>query len=649
MRIIGLLLLLALLTGILVSLDPTVSGRLVVTRAFPGTIHVTTIFQGGENYKVISEIGYGSVAYGIYRAGSNKTGYYLFVYNMTTRSIDREIVVSTSEASISSDEIHFYSSPGTDALLVRIAPLSKTIIILYASSEPDIRVEDYRIRDVHIINGGIIVETSDQGILFLRGDSMLTLPLSENIIVYDGVVIDDKLVVLYYDRGVGHYFVDTIDIRGTPTILSHLDLGSYSASPNSRIYIGQSLVIALENMVLIGEIDHNSSELVTRIKTSGEINPGGEILTQPILVDNYIMVPTYQNGTVYLAIYDVDLNLLALKPVLEINGVFKTSFYSGLKGRYAILSITDSKNIYVFTYSPRGELALAIKLDSKTTYYFKPVLGGSVFVYLNKTSSKGKGGTNYYLYVVSVDGRYAYLAGNIVPSSLRIVEFSNSLSLSFVVKGEARTAIPLPKEAYATLILRNTAVLIPYGLKVSVYVTDRLGRQFIYNDIVSGQPVTVPLGRLSVKIVSREGYMGSEDNYEPISLAVEPSDCVEIDAKKYNAEVLIDGPYAEIIFIPESSGASFILVHYGGVSTYYLPPGTYRIKVRFNYGVVGEGMIYLVTGSINQISLEDFQPGKSWLDILIDNILPIALIVITIGVVIVVIIAIFTIKTVPLE
>lgn len=290
-----------------------------------------------------------------------------------------------------------------------------------------------------------------------------------------------------------------------------------------------------------------------------------------------------------------------------------------------------------------------MKTGRKNTYYLKPVLRGTVFVYVNKTSSKERGGTDYFLHIVSIDGRYAYLAGNINPSSLHIIEYNNSLSLTFTVKREIRTTIPLPPGAYASVTLHDTAVLIPYGLKVSVYVTDQLGRRFIYNDIVSGQPITIPSGTLSVEIVSRQGYTGSEDNYESIRLAVEPSDYVEIDARRYNAEVVIEGPYAEITFTPESSGASFILVHYGGVSTYYLPPGTYKVKVRFNNGIVGEGKVHLITGSINQISLEDFQPGKSWLDILIDNILPIALIVITVSVVIVVITALLTIKTLPSE
>ncbi len=408
----------------------------------------------------------------------------------------------------------------------------------------------------------------------------------------------------------------------------------------------RTVLVASGAMVHVLRITVKNGKVSYTIISSRELLVSGG--RRPLIINGHIIQPVETNSSVFLNIYDLNLELEAQRPVAM--GGMLAGYWPGLMNKYILLLVARQGRRILYSYTPGGDLVLVNEVSARGLYRIEPIMNGALWLYINKTTVKSS--TRYYVHVSTIDTRYCLLVGAVdSPGSVTVSIGGGGVAVAGLMKEVVTTSTGRKIMSYKIVFryIGNIGVLIVEGLMVDLYVTDRMGHVYTYSMIKPGQPTTVPAGRVSIRPVSSIGYTGSLDNYDPVPGNIPLLGVTEINALKYNAELIISGEPAEISFIPLGHGSPFILQHPGGTLTYYLPPGRYHLVIRFEDGRSSETDIVLGGGSMETLDLSKHLPEKSIIDVLLDNIVPVTIIIVTMAAIIILIIAILTARISPAE
>ncbi len=422
---------------------------------------------------------------------------------------------------------------------------------------------------------------------------------------------------------------------------------SYEGKVFIDAYAGTILVVHPSSEVYVIHISIEHGRIALKVVVHRRIYDS--INHPPLIIDEYIVHPTLTNSSLVINVYDRYLHLVAQRQVETGNQNYW--YWPGLEHKYLVLKIRTGDNVFkLYTYTPGGGLALLNRLSGSSVYRIDPVFNGMLWLYVNRTRAKGV--TKYYIHISTIDTKYTILLGKTIdPRKLTASIGGGGITIT-ALNIETTTIKSGGKvKVYNVLFryIKDLAVLIPRGLTVDVHVVDNKNREYVYSSIPPGQPVVVSSGSLYLRLVPSKGYTGSPDNYEPIHLNVRPLSLITIDALQYSSPLIVTGPPAELTFKPAGHGSPFVLIHPGGTITYYLPPGRYAVTIRFENGGVSFAILDLSPGVEARIDLSQHKPAPSIIDMIIDNIIPITIIVITIAAVMIIIFAILTAKISPPE
>lgn len=624
------------------------SGIFTPTRSFPGRIVTLSGYKCEEGCILLKQIGYEGFSYSIVSSmlKYSKTLHIdLSVFDLVGHRLLYTIPIYESR-NISMDEaksimngvkntFQYYSIPSIDVLVLTIKNIKKTLLIFKASNKPEVKKMDTVVTKVIESGDRAILKTSGGHTYIITRRNMVNADFLDKYTIYTGSNIYNHILLFAFKNQyvlldivnitiVKEYIIEGIQDRSNIVNFKRAKDKVFIRIGNKLISYGVLLNRSSLSLYKIAEADLPASSYSIYIL--------GDKIALPILINNSLQI----------ILYDQVLRPMGSTLIFKYKRQPRIRIWEGYKNKYLIIWVKSSDKSIVLTYSYTGSIRVVDESSSKSIVDMRPIYNGLSIMAVNTTTDKTTGRKEYNLHIKTIDGAYDKLVVSDFSYEHGIVVVNGPVSttITYTVK----TAIS-PKSYllfYRIARVYGMALLIPRGIPVLVYVESG-GSKYAYQVNRDGEPVTIPSGNLYVRFVSLVGYTGSEENYKPIPLNVKDLDVVEVNTTTYSAEIVVNGGYAEITFQPDN-GVSFAITHSGGIARYYIPPGHYHLVIRFGSGVVGEGDITLTPGSTVTIHLEDYLPSPSILDYLIDNIVPLIVILITIVSIILVAVAVLTLR-----
>ncbi len=633
---------------------PLTHSVLQPTKSFPGRISNYSGYTCKGNCTVIAEAGYHRYVYIITYERTGTASFNLYVYDLVSKSILSS--VNLLRTTLSEGEqiykylktgVSFYSLSKIDVVLISLKTLGQTRIIFNASFKPDIRIIDEYITSVLDLGVIGVVKTPTSTYLISRS-SIVNTALSRTTKIIGGVDLGDRCLLLIHDALSNKYSLLEV-LYNTLSITNNYPLITGSTTIYDMIgLINNHLVVSIAGRIIVYVLSITNNAL--SINKLNEITLTRNTLSRPYVVSDRILVPIVYNNSLIFELYDQGLNLIDRKIIYQWTSKSTIRFWRGLNDKYVIAWLRDPKDSIVFVYPGTGNLRIIDKSPTSAIIYVKPIWSATAILFINVTVDKITNEKNYYLHVKTIDGSYdRNLAKDIFftgkEPSIIVLNSPSSTTITYRVIVEKMISVTktIREMRYRVVVISNLGVLINRGIIVNIYVNQG-NKLFVYARVKDGQPISIPSGKVYVRLVSAIGYTGVEDNYDPIPLNIPLHGVVELNSTKYNAGIIINGGYAEITFKPDN-GIPFVIVHSGGIAEYYIPPGHYEVTVRYANGVVGRGELTVYGGEVISIDLKDFMPKPTIIDILINNLIPIILILITIASITVLIVAVLTLRS----
>ncbi len=631
-----------------INMEPSM---IIPTKYFPGTIlsppHGVYSFTP-SNYTPVYITGY---SHYIIMLGKTRGTPNLFLEVIDTYN---GITVKKTDLGLPTNSVggyHIWSPLRSSFMLLTINTPMGVRGFIFRFNKPNIPVDqfNYNIKRVLTSDNYILVDTGGQGFYIIDKNqtyrisglglaNILTIYEYNNTLLLIGVSMNGSIGIEGLKQGGAGGFSR---LDGVTTNIP------YEEGLFIDAYAGNILVVHPSSEVYLVSIGIGQRRISLKVIIHRSIQDAFN--HPPLIIDKYIVHPTTSNSTFAINVYDRYLHLVAQRPVSTGNPTYW--YWPGLGHKYLILKVrTKSKTLKLYTYTPGGELVLINQLSEAYVYRMDPVFNGMLWLYVNRTRVKGE--TTYYLHLSTIDTKYTILLGRLAdPKTVTATTSGGGITVTAYNVKTTTLQSGRKVKVYNVLFryVKDLAVLIPEGMPVDVHVIDNHNREYIYSSIVPGQPVVVSSGNLYLRLIPSKGYTGAPDNYKPIPINVKPLSLITINALQYSSPLVVSGPPAELSFKPEGSGSPFVLVHPGGTITYYLPPGRYTVTIRFENGGVSSAILDLTPGVEAKLDLSQHKPAPSIIDIIIDNIVPITIIIITIAAVMIIIFAILTARISPPE
>lgn len=170
------------------------------------------------------------------------------------------------------------------------------------------------------------------------------------------------------------------------------------------------------------------------------------------------------------------------------------------------------------------------------------------------------------------------------------------------------TSLEMGKPKLYIYVVNESSLVLIRGIASTIYFSNQSGRRLVVLHNGGFSIAVIPPDYRLVKAVSRIGYYGSEDLYEYVTLDLKLKNINYINTTAFSALLVLESNYTVKLTFRKTNNEtqSFIIVHYRGVGYYYVPPGSYVVKVE----LIGQDIektfnLVLREGSANRVNLDD--------------------------------------------
>jgi len=563
-------------------------------------------------------------------------------YNLHVISlIDNKRVYSGSLSTGQIGRLTFESAYSSELdVLALYAPRSTVMILIRSLNTGQPSVQFYRLYENEFVykveaTGDYLVVLTSRYIHVITKDRVAKgLRYCGNEYIVKAMV-SDSFIYIVSARSTGLNYVVELEtytiygefIKG----VNYQTLGYVnSINPYSVELHGEYLYIYIDIVRELRKISLSQPNLTI---SSIQISPDYNIIDL-VMSRGYTMILYSIGATVYYEIISPDLNIVERVSLIFIGDqsyltyLKNSAIYSNPDGTTYLLVYRSANSILILPFSP---------LYGVSSTYFKITAGenagivdysvenGMILSILLKVEETGRTGkkTLNYIYVLTIDSNYMKKIK--LSRLIKISSSANSVNIIYVDEDNS----------LKTVSIRGLALGVLNGVGSVVQYTSSSGRK--YEFVVKQTPYFMVLEAGSVII--RCMPLNSPaliDLYPSRIYDVKPGSTITIDLNVFYSHLVVKGSNAilELTPLTDQSSTPIVIEHSSYRTEWYLPPGSFKLKLKRDFTEIGETSIVLKPGETIVIDVDEFtreitgrNPLTTILDFLANNMMTILLVV----------------------
>jgi len=338
--------------------------------------------------------------------------------------------------------------------------------------------------------------------------------------------------------------------------------------------------------------------------SSIQISPDYNVIDL-VISQGYTMIIYAVGASVYYEILSPDLNIekqISLIFIGDQNYIaYLTSsvIYSNPDRTVYLLVCRSANSILILPFSPlHGVSSVYYRLTAggNTSIADYSVENGMILSIVTQVEQTGKTGTKTlnYIYVSTIDSNY-----------VKKIKFSKLITISSSTSGV--NIIYVDEDNSLKVIgIRGLALGVFNGVESIVQYTSSNGRK--YEFIVKQTPYFTVLeaGNAIIRCMPLNSP-ASIDLYPSRIYDVQPGSTVTIDLNEFYSHLVVKGSNAVLELTPltDQSSTPIIIEHSSYRTDWYLPPGSFKLKIKRDFTEIGETSIVLKAGDTLVLDVDE--------------------------------------------